>query len=58
VQNQYLIRIPTSKLKQLIPIIKGVFVPQVMTLALLVNIHVGGYLFVILLMDISGYDFH
>jgi hypothetical protein len=52
VHNQYLIWIPTSRLKQPNPIIKGVFVPQATTIALLVNIHV------IIELPIYGNDVH
>jgi hypothetical protein len=40
VQNQYLVKIPTSGLKQPILVTRNVFVPQAMTFVLLVNIHV------------------
>jgi hypothetical protein len=38
VQNQYPIKIPTLGLEQLIPVTRGVLVPQVTTFALHVNI--------------------
>jgi hypothetical protein len=40
VQNQYLIRIPTSRLKQLVPIVRGVPIQQTIATTLPVNIHV------------------
>ncbi len=40
VQNQYLVKIPTLGLKQLIPVTRNAFVPQAMIFVLLVNIHV------------------
>ncbi len=46
VENRYPIKIPTSRLKQLTPITRGVFVPQAMTFALLVNIPITIWLLV------------
>jgi hypothetical protein len=40
VQNQYHVKIPTYRLKQLIPITISVFVPQAMIATLPINIHV------------------
>ncbi len=38
--NQYLVGIPISGVKQLVPITRGVFVPQAITTTLLIKIHV------------------
>jgi hypothetical protein len=38
VQNQYLVGIPTSRLKQLVHVTRGVFVPQAMTTTLPIKI--------------------
>jgi hypothetical protein len=40
VQNQYLVKVPTFKLKQLVFVAKGVHVQQTKTMILHVNIHI------------------
>jgi hypothetical protein len=40
VQNQYLVRIPTSGLEQLVHVTRGVHVQQIMTMTLPINVHV------------------
>jgi hypothetical protein len=40
VHNQYLLRLPTFKLEELVPIMRGVHVQQTTTIVLPINVHV------------------